>query len=116
MPVMRVIIGGVASRQDLPLDRLDDLQLAVETLLAEEAKEGGELGLALSTIPGGFNVRLDGLENQSVKAALMADNPFEPCEGCLLDVRLLLDSLVDGYRVVEGAGGSYAVEMERRAS
>ena len=36
LPVMRVVIGGVASRHALSVDRLDDLQLAVETLFREE--------------------------------------------------------------------------------
>lgn len=114
LPVMRVVIGGVASRHDLPFDQLDDTELAVETLLAEESLEGGELVLTVSGSGGAFMVRLDGLHNQSVKAALLATELFRPCEGCLLDVRMLLDSLVDGYRVQETAAGSFAVEMEKR--
>lgn len=114
LPVMRVVIGGVASRRDLPFDQLDDTQLAVETLLAEESLEGGELVLTVSGSGGAFMVRLDGLHNQSVKAALLATELFRPCAGCLLDVRMLLDSLVDGYRVQETAAGSFAVEMEKR--
>jgi hypothetical protein len=115
LPAMRVVIGGVASRHDLPFDQLDDTQLAVETLLAEESLEGGgELVLTVSSSGGAFMVRLDGLHNQSVKAALLATELFRPCEGCLLDVRMLLDSLVDGYRVQETTAGSFAVEMEKR--
>jgi hypothetical protein len=113
---MRVIMSGVASRHDLPFERLDDLQLAVETLLAEEPEQGGDFGLALSMGDGGFTVRLDGLENQSLKAVLLGTGPFRPCEGCLLDVRLFLDSLVDSYRVVEATADPFAVEMEKRAS
>jgi hypothetical protein len=114
LPVMRVVIGGVASRHDLPFDQLDDTQLAVETLLAEESIEGGELVLTVSGSGGAFMVRLDGLHNESVRAALLTAEPFRPCEGCLLDVRMLLDSLVDGYRVQDTAAGSFAVEMEKR--
>jgi hypothetical protein len=116
LPVMRVVIGGMASRHNLSLDRLDDLQLAVETLMAEESPDGNELVLEISTSASGFCVRLDGLENQSVKAALLAGDPFRPSEGWLLDVRLILDSLVDDYRVVETTAGSFAVEMEKWAS
>jgi hypothetical protein len=116
LPVMRVVMGGMASQHDLSLDRLDDLQLAVETLLAEEPEKGAELALQVSTSPSGFCLRLDGLQNQSMKAALLAVEPFKPCEGCLLDVRLFLDSLLDGYRVVETTEGCFAVEMEKQAS
>lgn len=31
VPVARMVVGGLASRLDLPYERLDDLQLAVET-------------------------------------------------------------------------------------
>ncbi len=116
LSVMRVIIGGVASRRDLPLEQVDDIQLAVETLLAEEPAEGGDLDLSLAIGEGGLTVRLDGLINQSLRAALSAADPFRPHEGCVLDVRLFLDSLVDRYRVVEGEAGRFAVEMEKRAS
>lgn len=117
---MRVVMSGVASRHDLPLDKIDDLQLAIETILVEESGEGRDLQLELSACENGFRVRLLGLVNQSVKAALVAEDPFEPCEGCLLDVRFLLDSLVDRLTVEdsdEGSGdGSYGVLMEKRVS
>ncbi|OFW57163.1 MAG: hypothetical protein A2133_09035 [Actinobacteria bacterium RBG_16_64_13] len=113
---MRVVIGGVASRHDLPLDRLDDLQLAVETLLAEEPEQGGALVLEVSTAAAGLRVRLEGLTNQRAKSALSASDSCRPNEERLLDVRLFLDTLVDGYRVVETTAGCFAVEMEKRAS
>lgn len=113
---MRVVMGGVASRHDLPLDKLDDLQLAVETIVTEEPSEGEELLLELAAGSAGFRVRLSGLLNQSVRAALIAVDPFRPCEGCLLDVRFLLDSLVDTLEVEETGGDSYGVSMEKRAT
>jgi len=116
LPVMRVLMGGMACRHNVPLDSLDDLVLAVETLLADEPEIGGDLGLELSTSGDDLTVRLDGLQNMSVKAALLAADPFQPCEGCLLDVRLFLDSLVESYRVVETAAGCFAVQMEKQAS
>jgi hypothetical protein len=112
---MRVVMGGVASRHDLPLERLDDLELAVETLLAEEAVEGGELVLSVSCDAETFRVRLEGLANQALRTALVAPDPFRPSSLCRLDVRLFLDALVDTYQVVEDAGGVFAVEMEKRA-
>ncbi len=115
LPVMRVLMGGMASRHDLPVDRLDDLQLAMETLLAEEPAVGSDFILEVSKSGDSFRVRLEGLENESVKAALLATEPFRPCGDCPLDVRLFLESLVERYRVVEGACGSYAIEMEKQA-
>ncbi|MFH0917449.1 MAG: hypothetical protein V1912_13525 [bacterium] len=116
MRLLRVFIGGFACRHDLPVDRLDDVQLAVETLLAEEPEGEGDVVLQISAGGDGLTLRLEGLRNQSVKAALLATDPFEPCGGCLLDVRVLLDSLVDGYRVEDAAAGQFALEMDKRTS
>ena len=39
-PVIRMIIGGIAERVDFGFEEIDDLQLAVERLLAEGGYEG----------------------------------------------------------------------------
>lgn len=116
LPVLRVLIGGFASRHDLPVDRLDDLQLAVETLLADEPDDEGELVLEIVAVSGGLKLRLQGLRNENLRAALLATDLFHPRRGCPLDVRMLLDSLLDGYRVLDENADSFAVEMEKRAS
>jgi hypothetical protein len=113
---MRIVMSGVASRHELSLDRLDDLQLAVETLLAEEPSDGGDFGLTIWTSGDRLHVRLEGLRNQAVKSLLMASGQYVPQSGCLLDVRLFLASLVDAYVAMEGDAGTYAVDMEKRAS
>ncbi len=38
--VGRLVLGGLASRFELPVDRLEDLQLAVESLLLEPPADG----------------------------------------------------------------------------
>ena len=38
--VVRLIIGGIAERVDFAFEEIDDLQLAVERLLAEAGQEG----------------------------------------------------------------------------
>ena len=38
--VVRLIIGGIAERVDFAFEEIDDLQLAVERLLAEAGSEG----------------------------------------------------------------------------
>lgn len=114
VPVLRVVMGGVASRWNTPLDRLDDIQLAVETLVAEEPKEGTDFVLSLGVADGDFWLRLDGLTNMAVKRALVHDHNHGRCEGCLLDVRLVLESLVDTYHVHETSAHTFAVEMAKR--
>lgn len=113
--VMRVVMAGVASRHNLPLDALDDVELAVETLLAEEAADGGPLELEVDVAAGLYRVRLVGLCNASVSAAL-AGSAREECVGPtpLLDVRQVLCSLVDGFAVEEYPGPAFAVRLEKR--
>jgi hypothetical protein len=116
LPVLRVFIGGFASRHDLPVDRLDDVQLALESLLADEPEDEGELVLEIEADSTGLRLRLAGLLNQNLKTALLTTDHFSPRAGCLLDVRMLLDSLLDDYRVLDNGADSFAVEMEKRAS
>ncbi len=47
IPLLRLVIGGVAARCRVSVDQLDDLQLAVEILVVEERSYGGELVLEL---------------------------------------------------------------------
>jgi hypothetical protein len=116
LPVMRVVVGWVASCHDLSLDRLDDVQLAIETLLADEFDTGDDLSLSLSIGRDSMNLRLEGLQNQSLKNALVTSDAFRPRAGCRLDVRLFLGALLDSYQVVGGREGPFAVEMEKRIS
>jgi hypothetical protein len=118
LPVMRVVIGGVASRHALPVDRLDDLELAVETLFREEPLQGGDLTLSVSVEAERFRVTLGGLRSELVRRTLSAGEDHEREKDGRSDVLLMLmDSLVDGYRAEDGLpSGSFSVEMEKRIS
>jgi hypothetical protein len=115
LPLLRVVVGSLASRSNLKVDQLDDVQLAIETLLAEEPEGARELVLEAWSVDDSLSIRIDGLVNSSVKAALLAGSPFEPCEDCLLDVRLMLESLVDTFSVEENSGGSFSIQLDKRA-
>jgi hypothetical protein len=55
--VPRLVLGGVAARFELPIDRVDDLLLAVESLLMQETV-GDTLRLEAEATPSGLLVRL----------------------------------------------------------
>jgi len=118
LPVMRVVIGGVASRHALSVDRLDDIELALETLLREEPDEGNDLTLAVSVVGETFKVALGGLSSQVVRQTLSGTESIDSGRDGLSDVlRMLMDSLVDGYRTADGpTARSFTVEMEKRIS
>jgi len=116
LPVMRVVIGGVASRHALSVDRLDDIELALETLFREEPVEGNDLTLTVSVVGETFKVALGGLCSQLVRQTLSGTEGSDFRRDALSDVlRMLMDSLVDGYRTEDGpTPGSFSVEMEKR--
>lgn len=114
LPLLRVVVSGVASCQNVSMEQLDDLQMAMETLVAEEPEDGGELSLEVHPGARGLSLRLGGLTSRRVKAALTAAGPdIQP--GYLLYVQTLLGSLVDEFRVVEEADDRFAVQMEKWA-
>lgn len=55
--VARLVLGGVAARFELPIDRVDDLLLAVESVLMREPA-GDSLRLEAEATPSGLLVRL----------------------------------------------------------
>lgn len=112
---MRVVLGGMASRHALPVDRLDDLQLAVETLFREEAPSGEDLTLTLSVQGDTFKVALAGLSSPLVRRGLCGTSGVETDNlGAEKILCMIMDALVDRYVIVEGATvGSFVVEMEK---
>jgi hypothetical protein len=113
---MRVVIGGVASRHALSVDRLDDLELAVEALFREEPVEGADLTLTVSVVGETFKVTLAGLSSHLVRRTLSATDGIEPGRDGRSDVlRMIMDALVDGYQTTDGAtAGAFSVEMVKR--
>ena len=104
LPVMRVVIGGVASRHALSVDRLDDLQLAVETLFREEPAERGRSDPRRSR-SSRWRVQGDvwpGSRSPLVRRALSGGAGSRgDTFGAQNILRMIMDSLVDGYRMAE---------------
>jgi hypothetical protein len=114
IPLLRLVIGGVAARRSLSVDQLDDLQLAVETLVVEERSYEGHLTLEITPEATGLKLRLHGLSNPDVRSSLRPLGSYQPSEGRLINVRMLLDSLVDAYSLEETEGRDFAVSLEKR--
>jgi hypothetical protein len=45
--LVRLVVSGLASQFDLPYDQMDDLQLAIETVLARDSHQGDEFTLRI---------------------------------------------------------------------
>ena len=116
IPLLRLVIGGVAARLRVGVDQLDDLQLAVETLIVEERSYEGDLVLEISTMERGLCLRLEGLRNQDVMARLRNPAAARAADSQLIDVCMLLDSLVDVYSVDDEEGEGFVVQLEKWTS
>ena len=99
--VPRLLVGGIAVRLNLPYEQLDDLQLAVESVLARSSAFAEELTLRLSLSDGGVVLELGPLANGNLL------DERRPDAGGGLGLRRLLGTLVDDVAVSDGDGGSW---------
>ena len=107
-PVVRLVLGGVADRLGLGFEELDDLQLAVERLLAEAgAQPSVKLVLELE----GDRVRAHVGPLREVMIAAALQGPSEPSE---LGLRRVLETVVDSFGVDDSADGELFVRLEKR--
>ena len=68
-PVVRMVLGGIADRLDLGFDELDDLQLAVERLLAEGDPQD-PVTLSFELVERGVRTRVGPLRDTALAAAV----------------------------------------------
>ena len=106
--VVRLIIVGIAERADLGFEDFDDLQLAVERLLAEA---GSQERVSLSFEVGDRNIRARiGPLSESTIADALQNPEGAPGE---LTLRRILSAVVDSFGVEESAGGEIVVRLEK---
>src|SRR5215208_529535 len=103
-PVVRMVLGGIADRLDLGFDELDDLQLAVERLLAEGDPQD-PVTLSFELLDRGVRTRVGPLRDSA-----LAGPPPGPGE---LTLPRILSTVVDSYGVEEVADGHLVVRLEK---
>jgi anti-sigma regulatory factor (Ser/Thr protein kinase) len=106
--VVRLIIGGIAERVDFGFEEIDDLQLAVERLLAE-AGTIGSVQLSFEVGVNGIRTRVGPLSEHKVAEALR-DGDAMPGE---LTLRRILQTVVDSFGVDEADDGRIVVRLEK---
>lgn len=106
--VVRLIIGGIAERVDFAFEEIDDLQLAVERLLAE-AGTVGSVQLSFEVGSDGIRTRVGPLSEHKVAEALR-DGDAAPGE---LTLRRILQTVVDSFGVDEADDGRITVRLEK---
>jgi hypothetical protein len=106
--VVRLIVGGIAERVDFAFEEIDDLQLAVERLLAE-AGTVGTVRLSFEVGEGSIRTRVGPLSERKVAEALKDGDPA-PGE---LTLGRILQIVVDSYGVEEVEDGEIVVRLEK---
>ena len=107
--VVRLIIGGIAERVDFAFEEIDDLQLAVERLLAE-AGTVGSVHLSFEVGENSIRTRVGPLSEDKVAKALR-DGEAAPGE---LTLRRILQTVVDSFGVETAGDGSVVVRLVKR--
>lgn len=108
-PVFRLVLGGVADRAGFGFEQLDNLQLAVERLLAE-GSSGESVTLAIELADGLVRTRVGPLRAEPIEAVLGGPAP----ESGELTLRRVLETIVDDFTVEHSGASELAVVFELR--
>jgi len=106
--VVRLIIGGIAERVDFAFEEIDDLQLAVERLLAETCTVDT---VRLSFEVGTRNIRTSVAPLSAHKVSEALENGDGPAGE--LTLRRVLQTVVDSFDVREAGDGHVSVLLEK---
>lgn len=103
--VTGLVVGGLAARHDVTLEHLDDVQLALGSLLEHDEDDDGEVTVVLRIAGETIEAAVGPLG-----AATVAELEREAGEG--LGLRRLLEAVVDEFSLGERDGGTW-VELRK---
>src|ERR671911_532212 len=103
--VADLVVGGIAARHDVTLDVLDDLQLALDSLLEHADADDGEVGIHL-------RVGEDTIEAAVGPLAPTTAVALQEEVGAGIGLRRLLETTMDSVTLSERDGGSW-VELRK---
>jgi anti-sigma regulatory factor (Ser/Thr protein kinase) len=102
--IVHLVVGGLAAQLDLTLEHLEDLQLALEALLARR-QDDGEVSVALRIVDGSVHTSVGPFAAEAL-------DELER-EGDELGLRRVLETVCDVVEVQEREGGSW-VELTKQ--
>jgi anti-sigma regulatory factor (Ser/Thr protein kinase) len=106
--VVRLVVGGIAEQAGLGYEAMDDLQLALERLLAETGGEG-RVRISFDVGDGAVRTRVGPLRELQLAAALQEPDG----DTGTLTLRRILATVVDSFGVEEAADGQIVVRLEK---
>ncbi len=106
--VARLVVGGLAARLELSYEHLEDLQLALETVLDSESfVDGDEVTVRLLVNPDSVVMDIGPIDPVALRKDLERDSRAE------LSLSRLLSTLVEEISIEEGDGGQ-RLRLEKR--
>ena len=106
--VTRLIVGGIAEQASFGFEAMDDLQLAIERLLAETAG-AGRVSISFEIGDGAVRTRIGPLREQRLAETLQDSNGHSG----VLTLRRVLSTVVDSFGVEESGDGEIVVRLEK---
>ena len=104
--VAELVVGGIAARHDVTLDVLDDLQLALGSLLEYSEADDGEITVLLHVGDDAIDVSVGPVGDRTV-AEIESDGADN-----VLGLRRLLDTTVEDVSLTSRDGGTW-VELRK---
>ena len=98
--IAHLVLGGLAIRLDLTVDHLDDLQVALDTVLQQQPAVG-DLTIAVRVHEGELHTLIGPFPGGNLRAALEEDDDGE------LSMRRLLGTVCDQVEVEERGGADW---------
>jgi anti-sigma regulatory factor (Ser/Thr protein kinase) len=106
--VVRLIVSGIAEQANFGFEAMDDLQLAIERLLAEAGGDG-RVKISFELADGSVRTRIGPLREGPLTAALQ-----EPeAEAGTLPLARILSAVVDSFGVEPATDGQIVVRLEK---
>ena len=111
MPVVRMVLGGVAARVDLSLDEIDDLYVAVEQLLsaANDSGEDPRHELTIEVVDDGVSVSAGPFRSSGLRARLAGGDA-----GASFDLNTVMHGVVESVEVCAAPDDCYCVVFAKR--
>ena len=106
--VVRLVVGGIAEQANFGFEAMDDLQLAIERLLAETGSDG-RVKISFELSDGAVRTRIGPLREGSLAAALQETNG----DTTTLSLARILSTVVDSFGVEPATDGEIMVRLEK---
>lgn len=106
--VVRLVVGGIAEQANFGFEAMDDLQLAIERLLAETESDG-RVKISFELSDGAVRTWIGPLREGSLTAALQETNG----DPRTLSLARILSAVVDSFGVEPATDGQIVVRLEK---